>query len=363
MKKILILSASTGSGHTRAASALAETAQQHFPYLEVKHIDVLDYLASPVKQAIFHSYDIMIKQIPELWSFLYKRSDNPALMKRLRGLTKKLNSINAFRLYAYIDQEAPDYIIATHFYGAQLVFSAPKHYQFPPVALVMTDYEKHAFLQMPGLDHYFVPTPRMAWKFATLGIEPARITTSGIPISPVFTSAKPRPLVGKNKHILLLSGGQGMANITKLCARLIEAKLPLTLTAIAGSNKRLKASLQTLAETSHAQLNVVGWTDAIQDYLEQADMVITKPGGLTTSECIAMKKPILATSPIPGQEEHNAEYILSKQYGVVVHSLDDLVYYVSLSPQEIAPGYTQTPQGSPAAEVILQTIVAKLTDS
>lgn len=368
MKKLLILSASTGSGHTKAGEAIAETAKVSFPNLQISHIDVLDYVSSPVKHAIFHSYDIMIKQVPELWSLLYKRSDNPKLMKKLRSLTKKLNSFNASKLYAFIEQETPDYILATHFYGAQLVFSASKKHSMPPVALVMTDYEKHAFLHMPGLDHYFVSTPRMAWQFTRLGVSKNDITVSGIPISPVFTqkntlNAKKLLALPDKKTVLLLSGGQGMANIAELCSAIMDSGEELSLVAIAGKSKRLENRLRNITPTKNVSLAVLGWTDNMPAYMAAADIVVTKPGGLTTSECIAMKKPILSTSPIPGQEEHNAEYILGQQFGKILHSLDDLLYYTTLQTQEIAPGYRIVKTKQPAAQVILHTVVNKITDN
>jgi len=367
MKKLLILSASTGSGHTKAGEALVESAKQDYPDLEVSHIDVLDYVSSPVKHAIFHSYDIMIKQVPELWSFLYKRSDNPRLMRKLRSLTKRLNSFNASKLYDFIEQEKPDYILATHFYGAQLVFAAPKKRHKPPVGIVMTDYEKHAFLHMPGLDHYFVSTPRMAWKFHALGVPKKDITISGIPVLPVFTKAstdtKVKLGLPNKKTILLLSGGQGMANITELCNSIIDSGKDLSLVAIAGKSKRLERSLKELKPTKNTNLTVLGWTDKMPAYIAAADIVVTKPGGLTTSECIAMKKPILATSPIPGQEEHNAEYILENQYGNILHSMEDLLYFIHLSPEDIAPGYSRLKTKQPAAQVILKTVKKLLMDN
>ncbi len=366
MKTILLLSASTGSGHTRAAEALTETAKADYPDLNVVHIDVLDYVSSPVKKAIFHSYDVMIKQIPELWSLLYKRSDNPKLMKRLRALTKKINSFNATKLYDYVEELQPDYILATHFYGAQLIFSAPaKRQPMPKVGLVMTDYEKHAFLQMPGLDHYFVSTDRMKAKFERLGIQTKRIDVTGIPVSPLFTeqcttsSARKDLQLPDKKTMLLLSGGQGMANIDTLCEALATSEEPLSLIAVAGKNKRLKTKLEQIQSADLVSISVLGWTDQIHKYIAAADVVITKPGGLTTSECIAMQKPILATSPIPGQEKHNAEYIIENQYGHVIHSVDDLMYYTAMAPSRIAPGYQTKDTAHTAASRILDIVSKK----
>ena len=113
-KKILLISASAGSGHVRAADALLQTANQYYPdSIDATHIDMMDYVTLPVKTAI-KSYDMLVKQMPELWGFLYKQSNSPKHIKQFQKLTKLINRMNAARLYQYVTDVQPDSIICTH---------------------------------------------------------------------------------------------------------------------------------------------------------------------------------------------------------------------------------------------------------
>ena len=168
-----------------------------------------------------------------------------------------------------------------------------------------------------------------------MGIPEENITMSGIPVDPVFYENKPLEELkkiyqagGAQKNILVLSGGQGLAHTDKIISALFKSKANLHIFAVAGNNDKLKHDLEKLFPPANMQLTTLGWTDKIDEYIRIADMVITKPGGLTTTECIILQKPIIAISPIPGQEEYNAEYILENNFGVIAREPEDLLYYL-----------------------------------
>lgn len=361
-KKVLLISASAGSGHVRAAQALEQTAQQFFSTaMEVTHIDMMEYVALPVKTAI-KSYDIMVKQMPELWGFLYKKSDNIERMDQFRKLTNVLNRINATKLYTYVAEYKPDVIVCTHFLPAQALFAAPEKYKVSaPICMVMTDYDKHNLLMMDGLAHYFVATEKMKHKMVYEGIAQDDISVTGIPVDPLFYEPINKQALQKSHHIpenqpviLVLSGGYGLAHTDEIIPALFELKQPTTIIAIAGHNKALLKSLEELDAPSHITLNAIGWTDAIHEYMTLADAIVTKPGGLTTSECIALGKPIIAIQPIPGQEEQNAEFILENGHGVIAHSRHDVLYYAEQAIQK-----TEKKERPPmAAKRILKKVLA-----
>jgi processive 1,2-diacylglycerol beta-glucosyltransferase len=156
--------------------------------------------------------------------------------------------------------------------------------------------------------------------------------------------------------VLLLSGGHGLVKIDHILEAVADSDIPMTIVSIAGNNERLRKKLAKISLPPHITSRVVGWTDAIDEYMRLSDVVITKPGGVTTSECIALQKPMIIIRPIPGQEECNSDYILESGYGVLARTIADIHYALSQRPDAIAPGYTKAIRSVPAAEQIARTI-------
>jgi processive 1,2-diacylglycerol beta-glucosyltransferase len=327
---------------------------------------MMDYVSLPMKKVVVNSYDILIKQLPELWGFLYKKTDTPARSKHFRMLTKQINRMNSNKLYDYVKKQQPDAIICTHFLAAQVLLDAQaKDKPTIPISLVTTDYDKHDLLMLPGIHTYFVSNEKMKWKMTQAGIEKNRIVVSGIPIDPIFYEHKSVQTL-KEKYgvkqdrpiILILSGGQGLAHIDTLVPHIFDLENPTTVIAIAGKNEKLKERLDALTPPPHIDFTTVGWTDHMDEYMRIADMILTKPGGMTMTECIMLQKPIIAIEPIPGQEEQNADYLLEKGLGLVVRNPDDLRYHIT----SLLTHYRRDPQREkkPAAEIILESITKEL---
>lgn len=334
-KRLLILSVSTGSGHVRAADAIRKTAAEKYPGLEVMHVDMVQHVRLPMKITVLRSYDLLIKQLPELWGFLYKKTDDRTVIARYQKLSSMINRMNAAPFCELVRDWQPDYILCTHFLPAQTILEAPKKYGFRiPPSILMTDYDKHMFLLHPRMREYFVATEKMKYKLLRHGIAPERIIETGIPVDPVFYQEKSAQELKKKYRLpadrpvlLVLAGGQGLAKTEQVVRDLFALKRPVSIVAIAGSNKKLEGDLSALRPPRRVALTVVGWTDAIDEYMRLADIILTKPGGMTTTECIALGKPMIAVQPIPGQEEHNAEYVLEHNFGRVAHSDEDMLYY------------------------------------
>ncbi len=361
MPRLLVISLSAGAGHVRAAEAIKKTADQKYPGATVEHIDMMDYVTAPMKRAIVDSYELMIKNVPELWGFLYKKSNTENVRARFGRLTKTLRRLNASAFYKFIEAFAPDHIIATHALPGDMITNDRKK-NMPGVSLVVTDYDLHYFWIVPNVRTYFVATDKMRWKLLHHGVEAERVVISGIPIDPAFYE---KPLNTDQKKpsvtaVLLLSGGQGLTHIDRLLETMFQSKKPLAIAAIAGKNNRLEHRLRAITPPGHIDLKVVGWTDRIHEYMQRADLIITKPGGITTTECIALGKPIIAIDPIPGQEEHNVQYILDHGHGVAPRSALDLLYYL-----ETAKWQTRSRAAAPsektAAEIILRTVISRIS--
>jgi processive 1,2-diacylglycerol beta-glucosyltransferase len=338
MKKILIISLSAGAGHIRAAEAVEKTIQQKHKNIEVKHIDMAKYISVPMKKTIIDSYAMMAKRLPELWGFLYEKTDNPKITKKFNSITKQIKAINSSRLYNVIKNYNPDKILCTHFLATEIILNAPKKHEINiPVSTLITDYDLHNLWLVPGTEKYFVATEKMKWKIAKQeNIPEKNIIISGIPIDPVFyknksiSELKNKHKIQKNKKIILvMSGGQGLSKSNIIVEALFNTKKSLSIIAIAGKNKKLEKKLKSLKPPRHIKLKTVGWTDKIDEFMRMADIIISKPGGITTTECVTLKKPIIATQPIPGQEEHNAQYILENNLGFVAHDTEDILFYLN----------------------------------
>ncbi|MBD3311360.1 MAG: hypothetical protein GF349_02585 [Candidatus Magasanikbacteria bacterium] len=334
-KKVLIISIPGGSGHVRAAQAIHKEAQQNFPDIETKHIDLIDHTTLTMKKAVIDSYDLIVKRMPELWGYLYDKTDNNNIGRKFNKITNQLKKINSYKFYEYINSYKPDIIICTHFLPADIIFNAPKKYKFNvPVTLVLTDYDLHNLWLVSGVSHYFVATEKMKWKIMNSDNR-APSTLSGIPIDSVFFE-KRDPITLKKKLnlpldksiFLVMSGGQGFTRSDKVINTLLKIDKDIHIIAITGKNATLKKRLEKINYPDNISMTILGWTDIVHDYVKCSDLIITKTGGLTTTECIACGKYIIATEPIPGQEERNAEYILQNNLGSVVHSPEDLLYYV-----------------------------------
>lgn len=365
LKKILIISVSAGSGHVRAAQALEETAKAQFPNLIVEHIDLLDYLSLPTKKIFFDSYRKLATDLPKLWGFFYNSINIPKRREQFDKLTNLLKKFEAKKgLLKKINEFEPDYIISTHFSPTDIILQHKSTLKkMPKLATVITDYGIHELWLREGVDRYFVATEKMSLAMQKRGIDKNIITVSGIPVDPKFT--KKIPLVelkkqpknsANQKNILILSGGQGTIDIEQIVESIKKSKSPLHIVAVAGTNKKLFDRLKNIQIPNHINLEVLGWTDQIHTYLGLADLVITKPGGLTISEAIAMKKPIIAVQPIPGQEDKNLEHLIEEGFGVVAHTAEEILFYLEQDPTSLAPGFNKKSSRPVASRIILEKI-------
>lgn len=362
MKKtrILLISVAAGSGHVQAARALEETASTQFNNIDVRHIDLADFARFPTKKAFFDSYGMLVRTLPELWGYLYKKTNAPHQKKRLMKTTKLIQSLQSKKFLKTIRDWKPDHIVYTHFAPAMVLRNCKDEaLKSIPQHMVITDYGIHELWIANREINYYVATPKMKWKLEQKSIPSKCIHITGIPIAPVFTEEKSAQALKKKyalpphqKTLLLLGGGHGLVKLHKIVERLLEEEEEMTVLAVAGNNKTLLKKLNALKAPSRINYQPLGWTDAIDEYMRMADMIITKPGGMTTSECLALGKPMIMIDPIPGQEEHNAQFSVLHGLGIIAQGLDDIVYAVRHGVSCAAPSIHP-----PAAESILGTII------
>ena len=337
-RKILLLSVSAGAGHMRAAAALCAEAGAHPAGVNAVHLDVMDFAPSAFRKVYTDFYVALVNRHPSVWGYLYQATHEAApdgLMQRTRRLVERLNTR---ALHKAIAVENPDAIICTHFLPAELLARAIANGEIERrVWLQVTDFDLHRLWVQPHMRGYFAANAEVAYRMKAQGLDPGAIHVTGIPVMPAFgrshdrvVCARQSGLDASRKTILLMGGGQGIGDLAAVAGRLLAVGADFQLVAMAGRNATALAQLQALAQRFPGRLVAQGFTDTIEQLMACADFAITKPGGLTTSECLAMGLPMILNSPIPGQEERNADFLLQQGAALKASDATTLEYCVHL---------------------------------
>jgi processive 1,2-diacylglycerol beta-glucosyltransferase len=243
-------------------------------------------------------------------------------------MRRTIERLNTRKLKVTLATLKPDHVICTHFLPAGLLSRMVKKETFTqPVWVVDTDFDIHAMWIYDGMSGYFAADDEVAWRMRDRGVDPERIHVTGIPIMPSFsqqldrvTCAQEFGIDPKRTTLLMMSGGAGLGGTDTLAERLLRLSDDFQIIALTGKNAALFNAFETLAAKYPQRLFPLGFTDRINRIMAISDLAITKPGGLTTSECLAMGLPMIVVSPIPGQEERNADYLL--EHGVAMKAYD-----------------------------------------
>jgi processive 1,2-diacylglycerol beta-glucosyltransferase len=280
----------------------------------------------------------MVNAMPEVLGWLYDVSDNPEWDDRLKVAFEKLNTLPFIKL---LHGYKPDLTVSTHFLPAQIISWLRRMGTLKRTrqAIVVTDFDVHAQWICTKQARYFVALDETRAHLEELGIAAPRITVSGIPIDPVFAIAKDKAALraryGLRRDgvvILISAGGFGVGKIDTLIQPLMRLRHPAQIVAICGRNEALKAQLEdeasALAPDARVGLKVIGYTSAMDEYMAAADLVVGKPGGLTTSEALARGLIFVIVSPIPGQEERNSDHLLEEGAAIRCNNLPVLAYKI-----------------------------------
>jgi processive 1,2-diacylglycerol beta-glucosyltransferase len=321
MPRILILSASAGAGHNRAAEAIRESAKAYCPGVETEWVDTLKYTNKVFAKLYEQSYVWMASYSPSLWGILYKQAGKNSEHKKINQLIELHDRLTYRKLMEHVEEFKPDVAICTHFLPANVLLAKRVGI---PVYLVVTDFDAHALWVHKKARGYFVASDEVKVQLARYGYPSGQIRTTGIPIHPVFSQDTHRP-ASEKPQILFMSGGFGMGHMEEALERILAIPLPFSLTVVAGKNESMKKKLEKI---SAGRAAVHGFVTNVHELMGKSDLIITKAGGLTVSECLAKKLPMVIFSPIPGQEECNADYLLEHGCAVKARTLDVLDYKV-----------------------------------
>jgi processive 1,2-diacylglycerol beta-glucosyltransferase len=319
-KRLLLLSVSAGAGHVRAAEAIRACAESRNDGLCVRHIDVMDFVPTGFRKLYTDYYLKLVSMAPALWGYLYQATNEAEPDSASQKLRRALERLNTRPLLKEIAAFAPDYVVCTHFLPAEILSRQIRKGTLTcPVWVQVTDFDLHRMWVIPNMTGFFAASDEVAYLMRSQGIASDAIHVTGIPIMPAFAQTLDRATCARElgvdparPTVLLMGGGAGIGSLETVAERLLALDKDFQLIALAGKNAATLAALQKLAVAHPGRLWPQGFTQQVERLMACADVVITKPGGLTTSECLALGLPMIINSPIPGQEERNADHLLEQ---------------------------------------------------
>lgn len=323
--KVLIFSVSIGAGHDSVAQALAERLLIERPGSVVKIVDTFQYINSVLNKVVLGSYMETLKFTPKVWGYLYDQAEDG---ERLIDLGQILSKVLSPKLEQLLREVNPDYIITTHAFPTGMM-SVLKRQRIinVPVCAVVTDYHVHSFWVHDYIDHFFLPAPDLAYPLLKTGIARGKIHGTGIPIRDQFSEkieqeqARKELSITSGHTILVMGGGLGLGKIEVITRELLE-NWDYQVIVVAGKNKRLEGEL---LELHNGRLKVLGYVENMAKVMTAADIIISKPGGVTTAEVLALSKPLVIFASLPGQEDRNTDYLLNKGAAIKVKKIDMLI--------------------------------------
>ncbi len=336
-RKVLVLSASAGAGHVRAAQAVERAFVEMSAAEEVRHIDALQYTNKVFRHLYSKAYIEMVNKTPELLGWLYDALDTPWKNERRRLALDKLNTRPFVRM---LREQKPDFIVCTHFLPAEIIsWLRAKERINSRQAIVVTDFDVHAMWLCHHYEHYFVALDETRIHLEKLGIPTAKLTVSGIPVDPVFAEKKDKREM-RRKHklaegkwtILLSAGGFGVGPLEHITQALLDLKHEAQVIVLCGRNAELRARLENLHGVFNNKRGVtikpIGYTTEMDELMSAADMLLGKPGGLTTSEALTKELALVVINPIPGQEERNSDHLLEEGAAIRCNNLPALAFKI-----------------------------------
>ncbi len=328
-KRVAILTLSVGSGHVRAAEVIQRVLADMDEEAEIRRLDAIELARSWFLLLYVQPYWWMLCYAPGLWRRLFERrqrkrhrSTAPHWIFR-RGCVGVLRQLKTF---------APHLIIVTEIGAAEIASLGKREGWFSaPVLAVQTDYQTEPPWVQREIDFYCVGSEEAKSQFIGWGISPNRILVCGIPIDPAFALAFDKPellkslgLAAGRPVVLVMGGGMGPAPLDEIIQSLEISGLPLQVLAVTGHDQAMRARLERLRGRVAVEVHSFGWSERVPELMAAADLLITKPGGLTTAEALAAGLPMVLTHPIPGAEERHVRYLEQNDVAIRAHSLEEV---------------------------------------
>lgn len=328
----MILHASAGEGHRRAAAAVeAALVRGGVSTADIEVADALDFGSAFFKKSYTGFYYWCVKNLPAIWGVFYHLLDHPAIYAVMYPVRRLYNAWHGRKLLQHISQTKPDWIICTHFFSAELLGNAKKHHKnIGYLTVLVTDFHPVRVWMHEGIDAYWVLSEEAKQTLVRRGAAAEKVTPGGFPIMPEFQKQGNRDAVLKKYEfeasrltVLLTTGSFGLGEQEKILDGLCAAKDDIQCFVVCGRNQSLCDALQSKAYPY--PVKIFGFVDFMADLMDAADLMVAKPGGATTAEAMAKGVPMIATGAIPGQETENLKFLLKENSVFSADTSDEIV--------------------------------------
>ena len=332
--KILIFYASYGGGHLHAAQSIHDYIDTNYNNMDIELIDCMKYVNKTIEKITTTAYQEMAKKAPWAWGRIYSDSQKGPLAH----ISSRSNKIMAIKLLKLLREKKPDLIISTHPFGSQMCsYLKRKGKIFAKIATIMTDFAPHDqwLVGNDFTDYYFVAHDKMKQYLVSKNIPESKVFATGIPLSNRFLLNYNKKeilnefgLQENKKTVLFFAGGEfglGKTTTLQIFENFVTSNHNIQMIAISGKNPKMQEGFKEIVEkyNKSSDIKILSYTDQVPELMYISDLVVTKPGGLTTSESLASHLPMVIINPIPGQEEENAEFLENKGIAIWIRKSDD----------------------------------------
>ena len=327
--KTLILYASAGAGHKKAAEAIYTELKNKNPQEKVELVDIVNFATPFFKFSYTTLYEFLITKVRLLWGILFFLSNQPALFIFNKGLRFLSDKFNLRRLIKHIEELKPELIISTHFLSSELVIYLKEKGRInSKIVSVVTDFGVHFIWGKSGADKYTTATEKTKEELARFGVQEELIEVLGIPVREQFfrqldkNSLKQKFNIKEGFTALIMTGAIGAGPIEQIVESLYRE---INVIVVCGNNKHLFDRLQS---KDYSSVKVLGFVDNIDEYMAASDVLITKAGGLTISEAITKNLPMVFFFLVPGQETNNARIMQELGAGRITRNIPEIKNFV-----------------------------------
>ena len=323
------------SGHRQATLAIQQCLHETAPSVVAPAINAFGYIYPRMEKIVHKTYMSVIKRTPQVWDYLY---DNPKIFKQSEAIKKFLHKGSFERLDRLFAKYHPDTVVCTQAFPCGLVADYKRERNLKVTLVgVLTDFAPHLFWIHEGVDYYIVPSLEAKERFMASGVAQESIKVYGIPIRTKFSIKLNKDLIAQKLGldsqvpvVLVMGGGQGLGPMKSIVQSLLKINSAFQMVVLTGTNKKMFASLKKYEEPAGKKIFVFDYIKNVDELMELASLIITKPGGMTTAESLAKGLPMLIVDPIPGQEMRNTDFLIKHGIGIRVDGPSDAAEEVEL---------------------------------
>ncbi len=333
--KVLIVSVTAGYGHHASAKAVSDRLEHCGA--SVSTVDLFRYISRLLYDTIDKGYLLSTKYAPRPYGQVYSALETNRTLRRL-SIANIAADLIANRFLSFLENFRPDVIVCTHVFAAMIMDELKSRGRLSAVTVgIITDFTVHPFWDdVPNVEYIVVASELLTMRAKRHNIDPSRILPFGIPVQAKFTTRLDRAdcrrelgIPEDKNTVLIMGGSMGHGHIEKLVMDIHASGLGLTMLCVCGNNRKLFSRLS--AYQDRLPIRVFGFVDNVDVMMEASDCIVTKPGGLTVTEALCKKLPMILVDPLPGQEERNTEFLLNNGVAMSVTKsfpIGEAVFYM-----------------------------------